>query len=749
MGFRAFSLLTIAIFLGACSDSPTPVQPEEPTPPPPPQEEAGLKKGMVGASGGTVLLSDGTGVIFPAGAVSSDMEVTVRIEDPAEYFAPDPKVERVLLRTTAPVSQFQVPVTIRVPVPAGLEQEDIFAGVVDPETGAVSVEEPTLALRDGTWFMEIETTHFSRRLWTWLRGERAPPSAGPLATPYYSQGSTNFCWAVSLHMISQAVSFKSAHDVNQIIGRLGVDEGGITAGAFRWGSAVRNLLRDRTGVAPNRATWDNVNVQIARDHLRRELGVHGRPVAVFHGGWEHAVVFVGYDGDDFFIHDPAATNRNAVGFERRSWSSILSDMKILHPFVTVSLPAPLAEGEGPVTLNLLPNALQFVQPASDPGEQSALWNFEWDHQQPTGYSVRHASLRDRGEPLPGGVQTLRNAGEILIANASRTQARDLSVHLMISAVGAPSGSGYVSYQADLTVPPNAARNFSPPPLPVDTFRYNRDEPTEYLYTLTVLGDGKTLDNRSLYFQVASVTPDLTSISPEKPTRGGQLRLQGRGFGTMPLGNQVSLGGLAVTNILSWSDTEVVVEVPESAPEEGEVFVVRGTVPSGGIAYSISNLTTIEEEFTPVSHSWGQTQVDFTGGWSLTGVGAEVQTRVSYLDNGWELLVARGTEATFEADLRVAQTPRQVTLSNGDALSYHDPVIEAIIYDSEDITLNSSVDKGAVRLDFILPKYRSFVCLRYFVRFPFTRTKADGTETEENPSSGIHPGIRLCITEAGS
>ena len=236
--------------------------------------------------------------------------------------------------------------------------------------------------------------------------------------------------------------------------------------------------------------------------------MNGRPVALYHAGWDHVVVVVGYDGDTFFVHDPASTNDASVGYTARPWSAIGGTVGYTEKLVTLVVPAPPANDAHPVRVNILQDALTFTKPFEDEDNPSALYRYRWDHTRRDGYAFKHQASGEVSNPLPGTTRTLSVTGDIHTSNASRTESKKVSVWLHISAMGVPTGTGHFSYQETVNVGPNGVKRFRPPPIPVDTFRANRLEPTEYFLTVSALVDGTQVDHQSLVFRVGTVVPKI-------------------------------------------------------------------------------------------------------------------------------------------------------------------------------------------------------------------------------------------------
>jgi len=622
-GRSAFIFLASWVLLSGCGDGGTgPGKPDDPGDNPVVSTE--IATVTVGTAGGSVLLPDGSGVVFPAGALSSSIPITVKRVASTTFFDPNGAVQRVLISATASVSQFSQNVEVRVPLPAGTTPADtakILAGVINEEDGSVTVEKSTIKIIDGKPFLVVSTNHFTTRVFEWLFGQ-TPPASALLTVPYYNQGSSNYCWAASLHMVTQAASFGEFRLLADIVGTVGVDEDGISSVAFRMSSAVASLVKDRTGVRPDRKMWDYVNATQMRDYLWQEVGVNGHPVALFSSKWEHAVVVVGYDVSAFRIHDPASTSPGSIGYTVKNWSEFVDGMAINDKLVTLVVPSAQGNSVGQLAINFLPGAMEFINPASGAGDLSSAYRFGWDYLQPVGYSFRHTTEGGVGNPLPGGVTKLRTRGEIQIANSSRTESRDVSVYLDITAMGAPTGVGRLSTHQDVTVGPNATVNLSVPDIQVDTFRYNAENPTEYVLTVSALTGGTTVDRQSIIFKIASITPELTAVVPGSGAVGDQVKLKGAKLGLTAYNNTVTFNKVKVDSIVSWEDNEITLVVPPNATT-GPVIVTRGEVKSNPVEFTVVDyrtLTVSMSRFYPTEFGDSVT-VSTSGTWSVTGVGA--------------------------------------------------------------------------------------------------------------------------------
>lgn len=614
---RVVALLLVASAFGGCdsllgpSDSPVDL----------PDDSLAT---TVGVDGGLVVLSDGSGVFFPEGSLSGPTDISVVRGDPTDWLDSATVAERSALRLEASVSSFERPVEIRIPLPSGSTPADsLYATLsrVDEESGALEVLRSTVRVLDGEPYLVAETDHFSSYIAELLLEDPPPASAAPIEVPYYNQGSSPHCWAVSVHMVTQAVDFDEGKTVPDILGRMEEDDG-VTTVEFRYSSTLASIVEGRTGAVPTRQIWDYVNVELMRYYLMKEIGLNGWPVAVHLGN--HAVVVVGYeDLNTFIVHDPAAVDKSAIGYTRMSWDELVAGMSRNDKRVTLVVPRAPAAANGPVRVNFLPQFMKFYDPSIS---GSAIYHYEWDATVQEGYSFRHTGDGELADPLPGTVRSFRIPLGVQVSNASRSQERTVHLRLDITAVDAPEGAPGYAAAGERVLPPNGAVNVKLDEKLVDRFRYNQEEPTEYLLSFRSSVDGSTVETQFLRFTIESVTPQLTGLNPAEGVAGQVISLFGSGFGELPRGNQVSFDGTVVDDsaIVEWTDTEIRVKVPEGVTS-GPVIVKRGEVASSPVVFTVReesyvtsqtfNVTYGEESTAQVTAAIAVEALGTGAGWS--------------------------------------------------------------------------------------------------------------------------------------
>ncbi|NJD10409.1 MAG: hypothetical protein FIB01_08240 [Gemmatimonadetes bacterium] len=562
--------------------------------------------GTIAGAGGIIGLSDGTRVIFPAGAVPAGTQVSVAQEDPATFFDGTDQTQRVVLSFTSSVTDFAQDVEIRVPLPTGMTEADsarVYAGVIHMPAGVVRIAESTVKQFGGRPYIVVRTRRFAppaangpaaaanavsldRDNWA-LGWGPVPPSSAQLVLPYYSQGSTPFCAAVSLQILTRAVNNDDLNTVPQAIGMIGADESGVSGWEWLLLPSIGTVVKGRTGVKPTRTLWTAAETSALKEYLKREIGVNGRPVLLHTSGESHALVVAGYRGDTFVLHNPASTYA-AVGYTDSTWTAMNRKQGALSNFVTVVIPKAITARSGWLSVNIIDQALGILRPALGPGDPTTSYRSRWDYTQSQGYSFRDGNVRV--DPLPGTVATFTVPGELQLANSSLTDQVNASVWLDITAVGAPAGEGHYAVRGDVTIGANRTANFKPASVPVDTFRYNRGTATQYQATVSALVNNTLVDRQSLQFSIASVTPVLTAVVPAAADVGGVVELRGSQLGSSRYHNRVDFNGVEATQVVGWQNDLVRVKVPQNATS-GSVRLWRGDVPSNPLPFTVQEYRT--------------------------------------------------------------------------------------------------------------------------------------------------------------
>jgi RHS repeat-associated protein len=159
-------------------------------------------------------------------------------------------------------------------------------------------------------------------------------------------------------------------------------------------------------------------------------------------------------------------------------------------------------------------------------------------------------------------------------------------------------------------------------------------------TVTVGGTASNAD------QILTMpNPSITSLSPNSGAAGTSVTISGTGFGASQGSSTVKLNSATAT-VTSWSDTQIVVTVPNGT--SGNMIVTEGGVASNGVAFTVPppQITSL----SPTSGGVG-TQVTING----SGFGATQGSSTVNFYNGWQ-----GSVVSWSATQIVATVPAHAT-----------------------------------------------------------------------------------------
>jgi hypothetical protein len=472
----------------------------------------------IGPAGGEIVLTHGARLVFPAGAVAQKINVRVNQLDPSLLL--DEQSDGLLLDLSAPVTTFKEPIEFHVPLPSWFTPDDadaVVAGAVDATTGAIVYEPAIVQVVDGKPELVVKADHFSWRVFKWWKENYGlpPRQGGPLEIPYYSQGSTTYCWAATLQMAAEAARHSQVREIFGIIGAARIDEGGLDTRVARDYPPIGAEMSARTGVQPERLLWRTMTQSALRSYIRRQIGVMGRPVVLVSGAKEHAFVVVGYDGTDFYVHDPAGLD----GYVYRRVSTAGLGLDTGDENATLVVPRPLANDRPLVTVNVMDASLEFPKPKTNTPADT--FQFRWDYKSPNGYHWKNRAGQTVAA-IPGEVtqlQLVKDGGGLEIANAYRSGgARDVSVWIDINGKG--PGKTHYSDRMNVRVEPGTVQKVKFNPINVDAFRDPAPTPTEYAFKVSVLAAGQVVDDASFTFVLepgGTRTPTGTVLATRQST----------------------------------------------------------------------------------------------------------------------------------------------------------------------------------------------------------------------------------------
>lgn len=126
-------------------------------------------------------------------------------------------------------------------------------------------------------------------------------------------------------------------------------------------------------------------------------------------------------------------------------------------------------------------------------------------------------------------------------------------------------------------------------------------------------DTATFDNVSVTLGSSLPNPTITGISPSSGAPETSATISGSGFGSSQGGSSVNFNGTTATSITSWSDSQIVLNVPDGATS-GPVAVTVGNITGQGPTYTVVfNVTLTDSLGNQTTYSSSL----FGGAWALT------------------------------------------------------------------------------------------------------------------------------------
>ncbi|MGB7229083.1 MAG: RHS repeat-associated core domain-containing protein [Candidatus Acidiferrales bacterium] len=122
----------------------------------------------------------------------------------------------------------------------------------------------------------------------------------------------------------------------------------------------------------------------------------------------------------------------------------------------------------------------------------------------------------------------------------------------------------------------------------------------------------TLDNVSISTGTSVANPVVTGLSPAAGAPGQSVTVSGSGFGATQNGGTVTFNGAAAT-VTSWSDSQIVVVVPDEATS-GSVSVTAGGISAGGVQFIIQFQAQVTDS---LGNQTTYTSEPFGGQWELS------------------------------------------------------------------------------------------------------------------------------------
>jgi RHS repeat-associated protein len=145
-------------------------------------------------------------------------------------------------------------------------------------------------------------------------------------------------------------------------------------------------------------------------------------------------------------------------------------------------------------------------------------------------------------------------------------------------------------------------------------------------------------NPAAFYSLAA-TPGIGSLSPISGLVGTSVTVSGSNFGSSQGSSTVTFNGTAATVISSWSNTQIIVQVPTGATK-GNVVVTVGGVPSNGLPFSIFPTGWLDQDVGPVGLSGSSSYA--SGTFTVSGAGNQIGSTADGMHFVYQPLSGDGT-----------------------------------------------------------------------------------------------------------
>ena len=208
---------------------------------------------------------------------------------------------------------------------------------------------------------------------------------------------------------------------------------------------------------------------------------------------------------------------------------------------------------------------------------------------------------------------------------------------------------------------------------VNILRWTNTHITIKVPTYALSGEVKvtvnSITSNGVFFQVlnedgspAGPPATITSLSPNSGYYGTQVTINGSGFGNSQGTSTVTFNSIYATDVISWSNTQIVVNVPNNATSGNVVVKVNGAE-SNGVNFDVLSPTITS--ISPISGSVGTT---------VTITGLNFGTT-----QGTGTVIFLGKQSGIDTSINIVNYPQLKHVTN--VLEWSDMVIKIAVPDS--------------------------------------------------------------------
>lgn len=187
-----------------------------------------------------------------------------------------------------------------------------------------------------------------------------------------------------------------------------------------------------------------------------------------------------------------------------------------------------------------------------------------------------------------------------------------------------------------------------------------------------------------------VPPSIGSLSPSSAASGRSITITGTNFGTSQGSSTVKFNGTSATST-SWSDTSIVIPVPNGATTGNVVVTAAGTA-SNGVNFTVVTAPTITASAAPAPNAAGWNNSNVTVTFSCTAGGLPIATcsgpQTVSTEGAGQIVTGTvtdtsGDSATASVTLKIDKTPPAfsgIAPAEGAVLSTSTPTVTGTVSD---------------------------------------------------------------------
>ncbi|ROL61615.1 hypothetical protein D9V86_04815 [Bacteroidetes/Chlorobi group bacterium ChocPot_Mid] len=514
--FSKFLLISLTLTFYGCPDE-NPTKPSTITN----EETVSEKKSVdIGTNGGQISLSDGSTVIIPSGAITSNTKVTVSKIKNDNYFSGSNRIS-IDISSESGISNM----TVKIAVPKGLKKDDIGLFRYNPNevkdilTGDIPLFEydsdngfiiaTVNAAATGTKREKVQgSLLFPRWVAEWDENVEGTSSTKIIQMPFYEQPGSS-CWATCATMLAKAYTPYKDRKIEPEVYKflkymgLGRDDG---IYPFQFLKTLPNAIHLYSGGVGLQSTGF-FRVSSLKERIVSELD-HNHPVIVslpYPGVGAHAIMVVGYTKKtsgsnkvtyDLIIHNPQGTGSETM-YTVHDFDYVFKDKSSVQA-VQIIYPTDEPHPDRALLTMGMPLGVVGDIKFKIPFRESAYYiELKEDINSKTGY--KWAWGEKSMDCIPDTASDL--ILNLPLWNASQSGSKNAKIECQVRV----KGKLVYEFSENITVPASGDPTWFNKTIPLNEIRGTNDS-SEYYFDFAVYDGGTYVDGFDFYVNINSVYP---------------------------------------------------------------------------------------------------------------------------------------------------------------------------------------------------------------------------------------------------